>query len=156
MGDKYQLALMGDFTDRQGVSLTNDYLTYGIVSSSQPNVLSVDRGRAYTTLEGASQIAAIDLLTMRQIDISHEPGSSLPDNNPTIDLPPGSRPFAIVIDAQDKYAYISDRNSYNGKGKIYVLDIDPTSHIPHFNFYDRYWDLFVTRPANKYASKRWR
>jgi DNA-binding beta-propeller fold protein YncE len=85
-----------------------------------------DLQRAYSTLEGSSQIAAIDLLTMRQIDASHESGN-LPDDNPTINLPPGARPFAIVIDSQDKYAYISDRHSYNGKGLIYVLDIDPTS-----------------------------
>jgi hypothetical protein len=90
-----------------------------------------DRQRAYTTLEGSSQIAAIDLLTLQQVDISHEPGYSLPDNNPTIDLPPGARPFAIAIDLGDKYAYISDRNSYNGKGLIYVLDIDPQSSTFH-------------------------
>ncbi len=74
---------------------------------------------------------AIDLLTMRQIDASHEP-SDLPDTNPTIDLPPGSRPFAIVIDPQDKYAYISDRNTYDiSLGLIYVLDIDPASETFH-------------------------
>ena len=31
---------------------------------------------------------------------------------------------------------------------------DDRAHIPHFNFQDRYLDLFVTRPANKHASKR--
>jgi DNA-binding beta-propeller fold protein YncE len=101
-----------------------------------------DRQRAYTTLQGSSQIAAIDLLTMRQVDVSHISGS-LPDNNPTIDLQAGARPFAIVIDSRDKYAYISDRNSYSGKGLIYVLDIDPTSE----NFHKVVKNISVDRVA---------
>jgi hypothetical protein len=68
---------------------------------------------------------------MRQIDGSHDPNGSLPDFNPTIDLPPGARPFTIAIDARDKYAYITDRNSYGGNGLIYVLDIDPISATFH-------------------------
>jgi YVTN family beta-propeller protein len=68
---------------------------------------------------------------MRQVDGSHDPNALLPDFNPTIDLPPGARPFTIAVDARDKYAYITDRNSYGGNGLIYVLDIDPNSATFH-------------------------
>lgn len=42
VGDKYQLGFVGDFVDQKGVSLTTDYLSYGIINSSQPNVLTID------------------------------------------------------------------------------------------------------------------
>jgi DNA/RNA endonuclease G (NUC1)/PKD repeat protein len=104
-------------------------------SSGGPRFTAItsDRRRAYTTLEVPGEISAIDLLTMRQIDAVHV-GNSSPygsATDATIHLPPGAKPFDIVIDAQDKYAYITDRSPHNGMGVVYVLDVDPTSKTFH-------------------------
>jgi hypothetical protein len=92
-------------------------------NSDGPRYVAVtgDRQRAYSTLEGSGQIAVIDLLTMRQIDGSQDPHTLLPDFNPTIDLPPGARPFTIAVDARDKYAYIDDAR---GVGVLTIVDDD--------------------------------
>jgi large repetitive protein len=94
--------------------------------------ITSDRRRAYVTLETLGEISAVDLLTMRQIDAVHSNGSPIRSSaGATIHLPPGSNPFDIAIDAQDRYAYVTDRAAHNGVGVVYVLDIDPTSKSFH-------------------------
>ncbi len=59
VGERYQLEFSGDFVDQKGVSLTTDYLTYGIINSSQPSVITVDRQGLITAVgDGTGVITA--------------------------------------------------------------------------------------------------
>ena len=49
-------------------------------------------------------------------------------------LPAGAAPFQLVIDHENRYLYVSDKNNYAASGpatgRIYVIDIDPeTSRV---------------------------
>jgi hypothetical protein len=79
----------------------------------------------YAPLEQEGKLAVIDLIAMQQVNTNN--GAA----DPTISLPEGAHPFSIVVDHDDKYAYVADRNSVNGKGLIYVVDVDPTSPNYH-------------------------
>ncbi|MEO1006456.1 MAG: beta-propeller fold lactonase family protein, partial [Cyanobacteria bacterium J06638_38] len=77
-----------------------------------------DASRLYVPLEDASQVSVVDLTAFKELDINPETTNVNP-----INLPSGSRPRAIAIGSDDRYAYVSDRNSQ----LIYVIDIDPYS-----------------------------
>ena len=78
--------------------------------------------RAYVPLEGSGQVALVDLMALRQVDTDAE----TPEVEP-IPLPEGATPVAMVIDSDDEYAYVADKND----GKVYVLDVDPDSDSYH-------------------------
>ena len=65
--------------------------------------------RAYITLAGSSRVSMLGVHDFKQLQV--------------IDLPSGATPGAITIAPHDQFAYIADSK----KGKIYVLDINPTS-----------------------------
>ena len=94
--------------------------------------LTPDRTRAYATLNGQSSVAVVDMLAMQQVDaVPGSCSSSCQDSVNQIYLPTGAQPFWIALDKQGKYAYVSDYLDYGtpsaGQGRIYVIDIDPTS-----------------------------
>gem|GEM_PF-6549288 len=67
------------------------------------------RERAYITLAGSGRVSLLGVHDFKQLQV--------------IDLPEGATPGAITIAPHDQFAYIADSK----KGKIYVLDINPTS-----------------------------
>jgi DNA/RNA endonuclease G (NUC1) len=69
---------------------------------------------AYVPLERSGKLAIVDLKTLQQV-------------GPLLELSPGAQPFSIVLRSDDKYAYLADRRSFNGKGVVYAVDIDPRS-----------------------------
>ncbi len=84
---------------------------------------TTDQARAYVTLSASGQVALIDTLLLRQVDI--EPKISDTDRGPIqqIDLRkvfPDAAPFAITLDAKNHYAYVTDQFS----PRIYVIDIN--------------------------------
>jgi hypothetical protein len=78
--------------------------------------------RAYVPLEDSGQVALVDLMVLRQVDADAE----TPEVEP-IPLPEGATPVAVVIDSDDEYAYVADKNG----GRIYVLDVNPESDSYH-------------------------
>ena len=73
-------------------------------------------------LEDSGQVALVDLMALRQVDADAE----TPEVEP-IPLPEGATPVAVVIDSDDEYAYVADKNG----GRIYVLDVNPESDSYH-------------------------
>jgi hypothetical protein len=87
-------------------------------------VLTSDYTRVYVGLEQAGGIAAVDAVLMRQIDIDPDK-----DGINFIELvnAPNARIGEIVIDASENFLLAADR----GTGKIYVINIDPSSPLYH-------------------------
>ncbi|MBE9012320.1 putative Ig domain-containing protein, partial [Pseudanabaenaceae cyanobacterium LEGE 13415] len=82
-----------------------------------------DGSRIYVSLEGTGGVAVVDPVGFRQLDINAKT-----DTVDSIQLDAGARPGPIVIGANDKFAYVADRNPYrygSTKGLIFVIDIDP-------------------------------
>ena len=96
-----------------------------------PRATSVtkDHTRAYVTYSGDATVAAgvtvIDLVSLQEVDAQPGNAPSLGAADPLdrITLPPGARPGQIVLDAANRYAYVADE----GRGAVYVIDIDPKS-----------------------------
>jgi hypothetical protein len=74
--------------------------------------------RAYVPLQQSGRVAVVDVMGLKQLDTNPD----IEGMNP-INLPANARPFSIVIDSSDEYAYIADSQ----KAAIYMLDIDPFS-----------------------------
>ena len=77
---------------------------------------------AYVSLNGSSQIAIIDLISLQQFDLD--------SSNNTIDgisLPYNAAPHAMAISRGGKYLYVGDYN----QGLIYVIDLEPSSSQYH-------------------------
>lgn len=85
--------------------------------------LTSDAYRGYITLENAGSIALIDTISLQQVDVLPE----TEDVVETIALPTGAKPYDIIINSDDTYAYISDKQ----QGLIYVLDININSSTYH-------------------------
>ena len=74
------------------------------------------------------------MLALQEVDA--DPGNcSCPGHVDQIKLPDGAQPFWIALDRTNTHAYVSDRQDYGGKGRIYVIDIDPSS--PDFHRADK-------------------
>jgi Bacterial Ig domain/Dockerin type I domain len=89
--------------------------------------ITQDAVAAYVSLSNSGRVAGVDLLTRQQINTHGSQDPNLLGSDPTIYLGSDARPGAIVIGAGDKYAYVADGNSFGGKGRIFVIDIDPNS-----------------------------
>ena len=78
--------------------------------------------RAYVVLKETGTVALVDTVLLRQVD------ANLDANKETIVLPAGAKPNFIAIGEYDQFAYIADSNNYSdGRGRIYVLDLNPNS-----------------------------
>ena len=95
--------------------------------------LTADNTRAYGTLTWEGSVAVVDMLALQEADA--DPNCSCPGHVDQIKLPDGAQPFWIALDKTNTHAYVSDRQDYGGKGRIYVIDIDPRS--PDFHRADR-------------------
>jgi DNA/RNA non-specific endonuclease len=97
------------------------------LTSDGPRYVAVtsDATVAYTPLESEGRVAVVDLISLQQVNTNQG------NIDPTIALPTGAHPFSIVIDSLDKYAYVADRYPANGRGQIYVIDLDP--HSAHYH-----------------------
>jgi DNA-binding beta-propeller fold protein YncE len=81
--------------------------------------ISPDNTRAYATLRFESAVAVIDTVALQQLDAD----GNLANGVSNIELLPGARPFWIAVSKNGNKAYVSDEVA----GRIYVLDIDPSS-----------------------------
>ncbi|MEF8734175.1 MAG: hypothetical protein V5B40_20340 [Candidatus Accumulibacter meliphilus] len=81
--------------------------------------ISPDNTRAYATLRYESAVAVIDTVALQQLDAD----GNLANGVSNIELLPGARPFWIAVSKNGNKAYVSDEVA----GRIYVLDIDPSS-----------------------------
>ena len=84
---------------------------------------TADGTRAYVALQHLGRIAVIDALTLREVD-----NDLLLEGTQQIQLPPAS-PFWVVADPAGRFLYVSDQSAEPGTniGRVYVIDIDPTS-----------------------------
>ncbi|MCB1968225.1 MAG: hypothetical protein KDI64_19875, partial [Candidatus Accumulibacter sp.] len=81
--------------------------------------ISADNTRAYAALRYGSSVAVVDTVALQQVDAD----ADLANGVSNIELLPGARPFWIAAGKGGKKAYVSDEVA----GRIYVLDIDPSS-----------------------------
>ena len=99
-------------------------------SNPKSTALTADHTRAYVTLRNDGAVAVVDLVAMQKADAlpGNAPSKDDPDPVDNSALPAGAKPFRIVIDDANRYAYVSDEENFGvGTGKIYVIDVDPTS-----------------------------
>jgi DNA-binding beta-propeller fold protein YncE len=80
------------------------------------------------------RVALVDPLVLQQVDTQPD----IPDINP-IDLPVGAKPWSIVINSRNEYAYIAD----SARGNIYILDINTFSET-----YDQGIQTITVNPAS--------
>jgi DNA-binding beta-propeller fold protein YncE len=85
--------------------------------------ISADNTRAYATLRYESAVAVVDTVALQQVDAD----GNLANGVSNIELLPGARPFWIAVSKNGNKAYVSDEVA----GRIYVLDIDPSSGSYH-------------------------
>jgi YD repeat-containing protein len=117
----------------QTSSTFNDLLSEVDLGGHFPSYVATtgDHTRAYVTLGSSQSVAVIDAATFQELDTDpNTPGvQPIPLRNAS-----GASPFEIVIDHSDHYAYISDQAKYtDGKGRVYVIDIDPRSSFYNKN-----------------------
>ena len=82
------------------------------------SAVTTDLTRVYTTLQNQHSIAVFDAMSLQQVDADLKQSGLN-----TIELGKDARPYWIVIDSEDRYAYVSDWSL----DRIYVVDVDPTS-----------------------------
>ncbi|RYD75107.1 MAG: hypothetical protein EOP84_18825, partial [Verrucomicrobiaceae bacterium] len=91
--------------------------------------VSRDGTRAYVALENTGEIAVVDAMTLRGINVHPESGF---DDDWHIKLPNGAKPFGMVVDRTNSYLFVTDQNAdKNHNGYVYVVDINPASPTYH-------------------------
>ncbi|MBN8491307.1 MAG: tandem-95 repeat protein, partial [Burkholderiales bacterium] len=115
------------------IPIGRDPATGAPYGNPKASALTSDHTRAYVTLSGQSSVAVVDMVALQQADAD----ARTPELDQIV-LPAGSKPFWISIDSANRYAYVSDEQSYASptnpldfKGRIYVIDIDPNSDKFH-------------------------
>lgn len=128
--DRDQVAVMtqGDPTNPQPETTINLVARIPVGDGPRSVAVTNDLSRAYTANLNDGTLSVIDALALREVDLLPDdpnvPGS---EGVNRIKLPTGARPFWIVIDAFDRFAYLGDEVL----GAIYVVDINPASPDYH-------------------------
>ncbi|MEM9828773.1 MAG: Ig-like domain-containing protein, partial [Planctomycetota bacterium] len=116
-----------------------------------------DNTRAYVANRGDGTVSVIDAMALRSVKVPNPELDTNPEAEPTVDaipLPPGARPYWIAVDGTDTYAYVTDENA---GGRIYVIDIHPSSPTYHRHVHTIHVEDagFGLRAATVDASQRW-
>jgi VCBS repeat-containing protein len=98
---------------------------YGIIkSNANPYQVSITPNNtvAYVTMRFGGGVAAVDLLTWKEIDTDR---GTIGIDTIKFNNAPNAQPFDVVT--SNLYAFVSEESDSGGHGLIYVIDIDPRS-----------------------------